>query len=261
VTRLPALDLHAHVDVGLDAIELRDLHAVVFAVTRSLAEARQAVERSDDTVVWGVGCHPGLVRAQRSFSTGEFAELLQRTAFAAELGLDGSSRVPMETQRATLQSALGVLRQVPRIVSLHTYKASAALIEDLTDRPIKGAILHWWLGDEELTKQAVALGCFFSVNASSVRQRDVLWSIPPERILTETDHPFGDRWSPPPRRPGAMTSVEEELAKHLHVTPEEVRRRVWANFAELVRSVGCGGLLPRSVRAQLAALPTDFDGR
>jgi TatD DNase family protein len=166
----------------------------------------------------------------------------------------------METQRATFRAALGVLGALPRIVSLHSYMATDALIEELADRPIKGAILHWWLGDALLTARAVELGCFFSINASSVRRRDLLRIIPPDRILTETDHPFGDRGSAAPRQPGAMRSVEQELAKHLHSTPDDVRRQVWMNLHELVRSVGCGGLLPRGIRAQLAALPTSTTG-
>ena len=35
-----------------------------------------------------------------------------------------------------------------------------------------GIILHWWLGDAQQTRRAVDLGCYFSVNASSVRRKD-----------------------------------------------------------------------------------------
>ena len=52
----PPLDLHAHVDAGIDAAELTALRAIVFAVTRSLDEAEQALKRSDRTTIWGVGC-------------------------------------------------------------------------------------------------------------------------------------------------------------------------------------------------------------
>ena len=62
---LPPLDLHAHIDPTIAPNDLDDLRAVVFAVTRSLDEAQQALERTDSTTVWGVGCHPGLVASQK----------------------------------------------------------------------------------------------------------------------------------------------------------------------------------------------------
>ena len=47
------LDLHAHVDTSIGASELSALQAIVFAVTRSLDEAEQALKRSDRTTIWG----------------------------------------------------------------------------------------------------------------------------------------------------------------------------------------------------------------
>ena len=125
---LPPLDLHAHVDIGIEAPELSSLRAVVFAVTRSLEEAEQALKRSDGTTVWGVGCHPGLVGVQRAFDAERFRVLAEATPFVGELGLDGASRVPMEMQRRTLEGALGVLQGSPRITSLHSYKATSELL-------------------------------------------------------------------------------------------------------------------------------------
>jgi TatD DNase family protein len=254
MTRLAALDLHAHIDVTIDRNKLRELHAVMFAATRSLEEADRALERSDEQVVWGAGCHPGLVRAQKAFDSDEFTELLKRTAFASELGLDGESRVPLVDQRKTLAQALAVLRREPRIVSLHSYRATSELIAELAANPIRGAVLHWWLGDSLLTTTALQLGCYFSVNASSVRHAELLEQIPRERVLSETDHPFGDRWSPNPRQPGGVGAVEVALANIWNMTTEDVRRQIWRNLAELVSNVGCGSLLPRGVRSQIAAL-------
>ena len=43
--------------------------------------------------VWGVGCHLGVVSAHKEFDRERFGELVRRTAFVSEVGLDGSSRV------------------------------------------------------------------------------------------------------------------------------------------------------------------------
>jgi TatD DNase family protein len=254
VTRLPALDLHAHIDPGIKPDELDVLNAAIFAVTRSIDEAVTALRRQDRMVVWGVGAHPGLAGAHQRFSLDDFAKLLDHTPFAGELGLDGKSRVPMALQRDTLRSALGVLAQRPRLVSLHSYAATEVLLDELESVRVKGVVLHWWLGDPVQTKRAISLGCFFSVNASSVRRAEVLANLPLDRVLTETDHPFGDRRSPAPRRPGRIESVERVLAEHYRIPATDMRRQVWRNLERLVRETRVSGQLPRAIRSQLAAL-------
>ena len=192
---LPALDLHAHVDAGIEPRELRALGAIVFAVTRSLDEAEQALRRSDETTIWGVGCHPGLVGVQKAFDPGRFRVLAERTPYVGEVGLDGTSRVPMEAQRRTLRRVLEVLQRRPRIASLHSYRATSEVLGLIERFAQPGVILHWWLGTERETWRAVELGCYFSVNRSSVRRRDLLARMPLERVLPETDHPFGEQRS------------------------------------------------------------------
>lgn len=253
---LPPLDLHAHIDVDVPEDDLRGLGAVIFAATRSLAEAAKAVQRSDETIVWGVGSHPSLARSHGSFDEATFRSLIERTAFVSEFGLDGGSKVDLDRQRATLQRALVVLARTPRIVSLHSYAATEPLVTELEKHPVRGVVLHWWLGDPDTTARAVELGCYFSLNASSVRRRDLLATIPLDRILTETDHPFGDRSSAQPRLPGNVATAEQDLARHHGISSEDLRRRIWTNLARLVRETGCATLLSRRIRSYLAVVPT-----
>ncbi len=251
---LPSFDLHAHVDVTIEPSELVALDAVVFAVTRSLDEADKALARRDQRTVWGAGCHPGLVGAQKAFSSDRFREQLSLTPFAGELGLDGKSRVPMELQQRTLDSAFGVLADLPRITSLHSYAATAELMLMLDERKPKGVVLHWWLGSAEETARAIELDCYFSVNSSSARRRRTLQAIPLDRLLPETDHPFGDRSRGGTRRPGYVRDVEESIAVIHGLSVAEVHRQLWLNLSSLVSSVGVGGLLPAGLRPLLAAI-------
>ena len=250
---LPPLDLHAHVDAGIEAAELIALEAVVFAATRSLDEAEQALKRSDGTTIWGVGCHPGLVGVQKAFDVARFRILAEATPYVGELGLDGASRVPMEMQQRTLASALGVLQQDPRITSLHSYKATSEILSLIAEYPQPGLILHWWLGTDSETDRAVELGCYFSVNRSSVRRTDLLARIPLDRVLPETDHPFGDKGRGP-RRPGEVGPVEAALAEAHGLRKGEIRSRTWQNLASIVQQTRTGRLLPERVRRQLAAV-------
>ncbi len=254
MSELPPLDLHAHIDPAISSGELESLGAVVFAVTRSLSEGQQALERGDRATIWGIGCHPGVAKAHKAFRPEMFAELIKQTPFAGELGLDGKSRVPLSVQMATLRDALQVLITNPRIVSLHSHTATEQLLDLLEATPIQGVVLHWWLGDPLQTARAVNLGCYFSVNAASVRHPDHLEGIPIDRLMTETDHPFGDRRGQPPHRPGRVEDVEAAIGRLRGASPRETRIRMWQNLGGLVRETGCSALLPRTVRSRLASV-------
>lgn len=254
MTRLPPIDMHAHIEVDIAAAELVGLRALVFAATRTLNEAEQAVRRSDAWTVWGVGCHPGLAGAQKSFLPDRFAELITRTPYVSEVGLDGKSRVPMETQRATLSAILGALQGSPRITSMHSYGVTEAVLDCLAAHPIQGAVMHWWLGDAEQTRRAIELGCYFSINVAMLRRPELLDRLPLNRLLAETDHPFGDRSGRRSQRPGHVDDVERALARLHGLDQDELRKAMWRNLAELVRHTRCGMLLPRSVRVTLAAV-------
>jgi TatD DNase family protein len=255
MSRLPPLDLHAHIDPNISEDDLDELGAVVFAVTRSLDESEEAIKRTDTTTIWGVGCHPAVANAHASFTPERFRQLIEASPFAGELGLDGKARVPFDKQLETLRRALDVLANDPRLVSLHNYAATQPIIEELErHEATPGRVLHWWLGDPQLTKRAVELGCYFSLPPAAMRRKDLLDAIPLDRLLTETDHPFGDRRSQY-SRPGNVDLVEQALAAHHRRDPQDIRRILWRNLNQLIKETGCGRLLPTRVRTLLAALP------
>ncbi|MFY9587956.1 MAG: TatD family hydrolase [Actinomycetota bacterium] len=251
---LPPLDTHAHVNPDIDPSDLTRLGAVVFAMSRSLDEGAKALSRRDALVLWGVGCHPSVAQAQRSFDSAEFANHLERTALVGEIGLDGSARVPMEEQVHTFRQVLAVIAETPRLVSIHSYRATARVLDELKGIPIRAPILHWWLGTTEETEQAVALGCYFSLNPSVSRRTELLRRIPAERLLTETDHPFGDRRRPN-AAPGRVEAVERLIAEELGTDDRTVRRQMWRNLLSVVRETRTGHLIPSDVAATLAAVP------
>jgi len=254
VKRLPPIDLHAHIKADITSSDLTGLGSLVFAATRSLDEAELALGRSDPWTIWGLGCHPGLAGAQKVFDPVRFAGLMTRTAYVSEVGLDGKSRVPAHVQRATFEAILAALQASPRITSIHSYAAVEEVLGCLEARPIEGAVLHWWLGDEDQTRRAAELGCYFSINAGMLSRPDLLALLPLDRVLAETDHPFGDRSSGRGRRPGNVEAVEQSLAR-LHVLDQNaIRQAMWRNLATLVRETRCGSLMPRLVRITLAAL-------
>ncbi len=246
----PPLDTHAHVDPEIDGSELRKLGAFVFAMTRSLDEFRAVKSRTDLRTLWGVGVHPGLVRAQKSFTVERFGELIKNAALVGEVGLDGSSRVPIELQTKTFRQILGELQRRPRIVSIHSSGAHLRVLRELHRTPVHGAILHWWTGNAELTEEAVRLGCYFSLPPAMMSSEEILRAIPPHRLLTETDHPYGDKRIRG-AKPGRVDEVEQRLASLRGIEPRAQRVEVWRNFASLVDEVGVGRSLTSEWRARI----------
>ncbi|MBT2498068.1 TatD family hydrolase [Agromyces sp. ISL-38] len=250
--KLPPLDAHAHVSPQVSGRDLEDLGAVVLIATRSADEFESVRGRKDLVTVWGAGCHPSLVGAQREFDIQDFRSALESTPYVAEVGLDGESRVPIEGQIEVLESILNCLRESPRLASLHSFRATGQLLGVLgqqLDR--RGVILHWWLGTTAETLRAVKLGCHFSINYSMIRATNDWHVIPLDRLLVETDHPSGDRFSSKPRQPGRVQDVERAIAEHHGITTEELRLQLWRNFAALVSSTGTMQMFPPPVRKML----------
>jgi TatD DNase family protein len=201
---------------------------------------------------WGVGAHPKIVSALEGFSVTTFDQLLDRTAYVSEIGLDGRARTILNIQSAVLRAILGLLRAKPRITSLHSFAATDQLIDELERTPIRGAVLHWWSGDAEATARALDLGAYFSINASSLKNDGLMARLPLNRVLPETDHPYGDRDQTNPR-PGGTESVEHALAIRHALSSDEVRQQLWRNLAALLTDTKCQDLMPTRVAAMVAA--------
>ena len=250
--QLPPLDLHAHVNPNIRSADLERLGAVVFAATRSLDEYESVRNRRDQVTIWGVGCHPEVVEAQDSYDPARFAAMLSSSAYVSEVGLDRRSKVPLETQERVLASILDILQSTPRITSIHSSGLPGKVLDLLEEHPIRGAVLHWWRGNEAQTRRAIELGCWFSINAAGMKYPEDVARIPLDRLLTETDHPSGDRKSPAPRQPGAVSDVEAALADLHRSTPTAIRGHIWSNFVRLIDEVEIETLLPPPVQRMVA---------
>lgn len=249
--QLPPLDLHAHINPKIRPVELERLGAVVFAATRSIDEYASVKNRHDQTTIWGIGCHPSVVGAQREYDPTKFELLLKSTAFVSEIGMDRRSKVPLKEQERVFDSILQNLQAAPRIASIHSSGVPDQVLDALERQPIRGAVLHWWRGNEAQTRRAVKLGCWFSINSAGLKYPNDVASIPLKQIFTETDHPSGDRGSPAPIQPGAVLDVEEALERIYDIGVGVFRGQAWLNMVNLVEKVGVNDLLPTAVQRMI----------
>lgn len=249
IRKLPPLDMHAHIESGIDPRELEKLGAVVFAVTRSTTEYISTTSRSDPVTVWGLGCHPGVESALAAFDKSRFAEALATTPYVGEAGLDGGSSIPISRQIEVLDSILSLVARMPRIVSLHSKRATSQTLDAIERSGLRAVVLHWWLGTPVETGRALGLGCLFSVNRrmNLTRLRDA--GVPLRSLLPETDHPAGNGVGRSPRQPGWTLDVERSLADTYGTTVEIVRQQFWQTLVGLIDADGVEALFPAVIRS------------
>ncbi len=247
---LPSLDAHAHIDPCQASEELTETGAVL-AMTFALDEGADAINHKEPHIVWGVGCHPRFLRAEEAFNIEQFHALAEETAIVGEVGLDSGSRVPLQTQVRTFRQILEVVTELPRIVSIHSYRAEGLVLKELRRRPITVPILHGWAGSAAETSEAVELGCYFSIHSAVARQSKFRTRVPPERVLVESDHGHAD---PPAAIPLRVGWVEHLVAQQYGMDVKALRRLIWQNFGTIIQKTGTLSLLPELFTSTLASV-------
>ena len=167
--KYPTLDAHGHVKPKHSSKDL-EASGAVLAMTISLGEAVDGVGCKESNIAWGVGCHPLFQKSQETFDIEKFSSLLEKTAIVGEVGLDTGSRVPLEIQLKNFRQALEIVSRIPRLVSIHSYRATKLVLKELRKTPIETPILHGWTGSADETSEAVELGCYFSIHSAVARQ-------------------------------------------------------------------------------------------
>ena len=124
------------------------------------------------------------------------------------------------------------------------------MLEELRRRPIAAPVLHGWTGTAAKTREAVALGCTFSIHSAVARESKFRTAVPPERIRVESDHGWADS---PAAIPCRIEWVEHLVAQQLGSSVGEVRRLVWENLARIIRGTGTEHLLAPSLGTLLRA--------
>lgn len=172
------------------------------------------------------------------------------TPVVGEVGLDGSARTPIDSQLTALRGVLALTADTPRVLSIHSYRATDLVLRELREFRPSAAILHWWLGTPEQTEAALEAGAYFSVNASQAAKWESLRLVPLDRVFMETDHPYGDRSDVTPRRPGSVSKPERITADVLGVSPDALRLQTWRNLKAIAENLSLVEMFPREFQVQ-----------
>ena len=100
--------------------------------------------------------------------------------------------------------------------------------------------MHWFSGTIQEARRAVVMGCWFSVGPAMLRSakgRAILYELPPDKLLPETDGPFTTNNSSP-LMPWEAMNISEVVASAWGMTQEGVFRQVKQNLTTLLSALG-----------------------
>lgn len=210
----------------------------------------KAVAEAHDNVWCSVGVHPH--ESEKELLDDE-AVLIAEAAHpkvvgVGETGLDYYyEHSPRDPQRRNFRSHIAAARTTGLPVIVHTRDADDDTIAILQDEMGKGAftgLIHCFTGTQRLADAALALGLYISISGiatfkNSAALREVIKTVPLDRLLVETDAPF---LAPVPHRgktnePAFVTHTAAMLAELKGVAPEELAHVTTENFFRLFSKV------------------------
>lgn len=196
------IDFHCHLDLYPSAKEVvrecmqKDMYVLSVTTTPSAWNGTAALSAESKKIRTAIGLHPQLA-AERRHELPIFDEVLLKTDYVGEVGLDGGNELKStwDDQRAVFSHILRRCTEAKgKILTIHSRRATSAVLDELERWPNCGTpVLHWFSGTFSELERAKRIGCWFSVGPTmlaSKKGRDIVARLPPERVLTETDGPF-----------------------------------------------------------------------
>lgn len=241
------IDFHCHLDLYPDPAAVarqtvtEGVYALSVTTTPSAFVGTSALVPADSRIRTALGLHPELA-ASRANELPLFEALLHKTNYVGEVGLDGSSphRATLDIQARVLSDILDMCAAAGgKTISMHSRGAPELLLDLIEFEPEAGRfVLHWFSAQPALVERAARLGCWFSVGSSMLASqtgRRALEAMPSDRILPETDGPFG-MFEGRPAYPWDTGAVYRTLAELWNFSSEHVESELTKNFQRLIKA-------------------------
>lgn len=195
--------------------------------------------------VLGLGLHPWWVREDRlSFQIDAFDQLAVHTPFIGEIGLDYSERFSQykDAQLAVFRHIIEGLSS-GSVVSIHAVRSASDVLQILDEKQVykhNCCIMHWFSGSSDELERAIEMGCYFSVNErmlNTKRGRASVRTIPPSRLLLESDWPPSEQQSANPHEwLASLRRTQDALEAELEM---EIGEQLLANSMYVLRFPVC----------------------
>lgn len=242
------IDFHCHLDLFPDppAVALRaeaaEIYVLSVTTTPKAWRKTAALARGKKYIRTALGLHPQIAH-ERVHELPLFEALVAETRYIGEVGLDGSRehRAHSDTQMKVFERILAISREHGgRILTIHSRRAAAEVLRALKKSACaRSAVLHWFSGSQRQLSEAIALGCWFSVGPAmlrSDRSHQLVALMPRNRVLTETDGPFGLQGDRPLEPPDVKLAVAT-LSRIWDLPQDGVQRTLKDNLRDLLRTV------------------------
>ncbi|MGJ8696342.1 MAG: TatD family hydrolase [Verrucomicrobiaceae bacterium] len=206
----------------------------------------QLAENHPGFIIPSFGLHPWKVGSHSPDWLSTLRDYLSRFPNAAvgECGLDRWIKNPDPAQREVFETQLELARDLNRPCTIHCLKAWGALLDTLHSlTSLPPFLLHSFGGSAEVAAQLTGLGAYFSISGYFLHDRkkaqlQIFNTIPPERILLETDAPD---MLPPSRaishplpelnHPANLPSICREVAKSTKLPVDQCIENTKSFFA------------------------------
>jgi TatD DNase family protein len=270
------IDSHCHLDFpqfasDLDAVIARAQAAGIARIVtistrvRRLADVLAIAERYPQ-IYCSVGTHPHNAHEELDVGPGELIACTRHDKVVAigEAGLDYHyHNSPRDAQARGFRNHIAAARATGLPLIIHSRAADADMASILEEESAKGAfpaVLHCYTGGRELAERAVALGLFISFTGiltfkNSEELRSIAKSLPPDRIMVETDAPYLAPGAHRGKRnePAFVVETARVLAETRGLALSELADQTSENFFRLFRKVPRQGV---HVGASTQSAPT-----
>lgn len=239
------IDLHCHLDLYPDPkkiaeeCERRGIYVLSVTNAPSAWVGTKALTVGCKRIRTALGLHPEIAH-QRLGELPQFDANLEEADYIGEIGLDGGSangaywREQVKAFSYILKSCRLERR---RPMSIHSRGAADEVLHMLDryagDNP---TILHWFSGSDRELRRAIDMDCWFSVGPAMLRSqagRRRVTMMPSNRVLTETDGPFG-RYRKRPLMPWESSLVINDLIEIWDESKQDVEDALLANLKKIL---------------------------
>lgn len=243
------IDFHCHLDLFPDFVsaineaERSGIYTLTVTTTPKAWPRNNELTRSTRYVRAGLGLHPQVV-GERAEEIELWEKYLPETRYVGEVGIDAgpSYYKSLSTQQQVFQRVLQCCASAGgKILTVHSVR-SAKLVMDMIEAnlpPNRGrVVLHWFTGSKSEARRGIELGCYFSINSMMLeteRGRELVTTLPNDRLLTETDAPF-TRVEGRTSKPQDVSVTVLTLAEILQRSPETVTGILKTNLRRLLGS-------------------------
>ncbi|KQN16120.1 Qat anti-phage system TatD family nuclease QatD [Sphingomonas sp. Leaf28] len=228
------VDFHCHLDLfpdheaAIERAEKASIYTLTVTTTPRAWLRNHSLTRDRRFVRAALGLHPQLV-GERENELALWEHHLPETRYVGEVGLDAGPRFykTLDAQKRVFRRVLECCADAgDKVLTVHSVRAATPVLDMIETFLPSGrgkVVLHWFTGSRSEARRALELGCYFSVNAAMAakdRGRELIGTLPSDRVLTETDGPF-TQGEDGPAQPNDVRSVVAAIAR-IRDVPEHI---------------------------------------